>query len=74
MGHAADIDDARAWRGQEGVQQQACESEMAQVVGAELQLKAVLGLGVRRDHDPGIVDQQVQTVIFVSDLCREVVH
>jgi hypothetical protein len=44
-------------------QQQIREREVAQVVGAELQLKAIGGAAQRRNHDPGVVDQQVDLTI-----------
>ena len=45
--------------GGERVEQQAGEREVAEVVGAELELEAVGGLAARRHHHPGVVDQQV---------------
>ena len=45
-------------------QQQAGQREVAEVVRAELQLVALLGLAVlRRRHHPGVVDQQVERTL-----------
>ena len=41
------------------LQQQAGEREMAEMVGAELQLEAVGGVLLRRVHHAGVVDEQV---------------
>ena len=51
------------------VEQQPAQREMAQVVDAELQLEAVGGDPVRRHHDPGVVDQQVDALAGGPDLC-----
>ena len=50
-------------RGQQAVEQQPGEREVAEVVGAELQLEAVLGRRLRREHHAGVVDQQVDGVV-----------
>jgi hypothetical protein len=60
---AADVYDARVRRRAQASEQQAGEREVAEVVGAELQLEAVGGLAVRRGHDAGIVDQQVEALV-----------
>ena len=41
-------------------QEEAGEGEVAEVVGADLQLEAVGGLAPRRGHHAGVVDQQVE--------------
>ena len=57
---------------QQARQQQAGQREVAEVVGAELELVAVLGLAVlRRRHHPGVVDQQVERAL---EPVRERVH
>ena len=65
---AADRDDAGPGDRQEPVQQQTGEGEVAQVVGAELQLEAVLGVALRRVHHAGVVDQQVDAVVVGAQL------
>ena len=45
------------------VDQQAGPQEMPQMVRAELQLEAVLGLQLRRLHDAGIVDESVDPAV-----------
>ncbi len=67
---AADRHDPRAGDRQQPVQQQAGEGEVAQVVGAELQLEAVLGGRLRRVHHAGVVDQQVDAVVVGAQLLR----
>ena len=52
-----------ARRGQNEVEQQAGQREVAEVVHAELALEALRGLAVGRRHDAGVVDQQVQAVV-----------
>ena len=56
--------------GKQPIQQQAGEGEVAQVVGAELHLEAVLGERLRRVHHPGVVDQQVDVVVSGAELLR----
>ena len=48
----------------EGGHQQIGEQEMADMIGAELQLQAVAGGHVRRGHHSGIVDQQIDPVML----------
>ena len=45
------------------LEQQVGEREVAEVVGAELQLEAVGGTLERRDHDAGVVDEQVELAV-----------
>ncbi|CAL2069196.1 hypothetical protein GPN2_20966 [Streptomyces murinus] len=59
---AADRHHARAGHRQHQVQQQPGEREVAEVVGAELQLEAVPGGLLRGVHHAGVVDQQVEAV------------
>ena len=66
---AADRDHARALDGQQVVQQQTRQREVAEVVGAELQLEAVFGgLPRRRVHHAGVVDQQVDARVGGAQL------
>lgn len=55
-------------------QQQAGEEEVAEVVDAELQLEAVLGLHARAGHDAGVVDEQVDAGLRLEDLARALAH
>jgi hypothetical protein len=65
MGDAADLDDARRPRGPEQWQQPAGQGEVAEVVGAELQLEAIRGgVPAGRRHHPGIVHQQVEAAML----------
>jgi hypothetical protein len=41
-------------------QQEVGQREVPEVVGAELRLEAVDGLGLRHRHDPGVVDEDVE--------------
>jgi hypothetical protein len=59
MAHAADGHHSRALHRQHVVEQLSGQGEMAEMVGAELQLETVLGGLFRRVHHPGVVDQQV---------------
>ena len=45
------------------LEQQVGEREVAEVVGAELQLEAVGGAAQRRHHHAGVVDQQVDLAV-----------
>jgi len=67
---AADGDDAGACDGEEAVQQQTGEREVAEVVRTELQLEAVRGDLLRRVHHARVVDQQVDTFMFVPQVRR----
>jgi hypothetical protein len=49
--------------GQQQVQQQPGEREVAEVVGAELHLEAVPGGLLRGVHHAGVVDQQVDPLV-----------
>ena len=51
-------------------QQQAGEGEVAEVVGAELALEAVLGGGLRHRHDPGVVHEDVERLELVGEAAR----
>src|SRR5690606_18739849 len=44
-------------------QQQVGQGEVAEMVGAELELEAVGRATQRRDHQPGVVDQQVDGAV-----------
>jgi len=59
MRDAADRHHAGARHRQHLLEQQPGEGEVAQVVGSELQLEPVTGGLLRREHHPGVVDQQV---------------
>ena len=74
MGGAADVDDAAAGCVPEQIKEQAGQGEVPEVVGAELQLKAVGGLAIRRNHHPGVVDQQIQPGVRLLKLHRELAH
>jgi hypothetical protein len=56
--------------GQEPVQQQAGEGEVAEVVGAELQLEAVGGRLLRGVHHAGVVDQKVDARVGGAQVGR----
>ena len=62
MSKGRDVNDAGAMAGHEGRQEQAGEREMAQVIGADLQLEALGSAAVGDCHDPGVVDEQVEAV------------
>ena len=47
---------------------------MAQMIGAKLHFKAIFGLGVGRDHDAGVVDQQIETTVAFLELCGKFVY
>ena len=53
--------------GGERVEQQAGEREVAEVVGAELQLEAVRGHRARRHHHAGVVDEDVDARVVGGD-------
>jgi hypothetical protein len=56
MGAGGDCHDPPA----DVLEQQVGEREVAEVVGAELQLEALRGASERRRHHAGVVDQQVE--------------
>ena len=64
MPDAADGHDAGAGRREQAVEQQAGQREVAEMIGAELQLEPVLGGRLRRVHHPCVVDQQVDLVVL----------
>ncbi len=68
---AAHRDHARTPPALEGAEQQPGESEVAKVVGAELELEALLAGASRRRHDAGVVDQQVEAVVRLRELLGE---
>jgi hypothetical protein len=41
-------------------QQEVGQREVSKVVGADLQFEAVVGPSLRHQHDPGVVDQDIQ--------------
>ncbi len=47
------------------------EGEVPEVVGSKLQFEALLGLGERRHHDTGVVDQQVEALMRRGETLRE---
>ena len=55
--------DAGRSTGDEQRDQPAHEHEVAHVVGAEVELEAVVGAPVGREHDPGVGDEEVEPVV-----------
>src|SRR6202011_1881447 len=55
----------------DNVQQQVGQREVAEVVGAELELEAVDGARQRGDHHAGVVDQEVDVAL---PCCGEAAH
>jgi hypothetical protein len=55
--------DARVGSGEQPVQQQPREREVAEVVRPELHLEAVRRRRVRRRHQPGVVHEQVERLV-----------
>ncbi len=49
--------------GEHPVAQQTGQRKMTEVVGAELELESISRRALRRVHDPGVVDQQVDPVV-----------
>ena len=47
---------------------------MAEVVDAELQLEALPGAALRRDHDSRVVDQQVEAIDAGAEALGEGAH
>ncbi|SKW94730.1 Uncharacterised protein [Mycobacteroides abscessus subsp. massiliense] len=41
---------------------------MAQMVGAELQLETVRGVALRRIHHPGVIDEQIDLWVLITQL------
>jgi hypothetical protein len=74
VAHAADGDDPGTRDGQEPIKQQAGEREVTEMVGAELQLEAVLGGRLRRPHHARVVDQQVDAVVRGAQLVGRGAH
>lgn len=68
VAEAGDGDDPGRRGGAEPVEEESGQSEVSQVVDARLCLEAVLGVGVGRPPDSGVVDEQVQTVVASADL------
>ena len=60
--------------GQQPVEQQAGEGEVAEVVGAELHLEPVGRLPAGDGHDAGVVDQDVEPVVSGGETGRERPH
>src|SRR6202012_5425066 len=60
VGAAGHGDDAGGGRRLQLLRQEAGEGEVAEVVGAELELEAVGGLATRRRHHARVVDQQIE--------------
>jgi hypothetical protein len=70
--HAAEADHARRDAGPQPRQKLGGECEMAQIIGAELQLEPILGFDPPgRQHHAGIVHQQVQRTVFGREGGRE---
>src|SRR5450755_881500 len=65
---AAEVDDARMLRIGERGEQLRAQGEVAQIIGAELQLEAVgRDLAFWRHHDAGIVDQDIEAGVFAPE-------
>ena len=62
MGNARHVDDATVARRKQKVQELTGQREVREVVDAELEFEALLGLAFRRNHHAGVVDQEVQTI------------
>jgi len=60
MPAGADGDDAGLFSGGQGAMQTGGQREMAKVVGCELQLPPVTGVGFGTGHHTGVVDQDVE--------------
>ena len=50
------------------------EEEVAEVVGAELHVEALLRLPLGAEHDPGVVDEDVELVLVDEQLARALAH
>jgi len=74
VGHAADADHPRAGGGYEEIRQPPGEGKMTEVVAAELELEAVLGVAKWRNHDPAVVDQQIQALVAGTKGIGEMLH
>ena len=55
-------------------QEELCEKEMTQVVGAKLHVEAVLCLPLGTGHDASIVDEDVDLGLLLSDSCCAFPH
>ena len=66
MAHAADGHHPRTPDRQQIVQQQPGQSEVAEMVGAELHFEPVGGELFRRPHHAGVVDQQVDAWVGLA--------
>ena len=62
---AGDIDDARVWC--ESIQQTGSQTEMTQVIGANLTFKAIFGQGIWNGHDTGIVKQNIDGRVVLAN-------
>jgi hypothetical protein len=67
-------DHARAAGPQETVEQEAGQGEVPQVIGGHLELEPIGGLAVRSAHDPGVVEEQVEPVMPISELLGRPLH
>src|SRR5207237_1942105 len=74
VGHAADGHHAGARLFLERAQQQAGQRKVPEVVGAQLELKAVRRPGVGGGHDAGVVDEEVQPVAAGPEVLAERTH
>src|ERR1700687_1681130 len=68
---AADGHNTSVWPFVQERQQEAGQREMPEMIGPELELKAIDRPLVRRSHHSGVVDQQVDLVVAGSDAVRE---
>ncbi len=60
MGAGREYDDTGRRRRLQGGEQQERQEEMAEMVGAELQLEAIAGRALRRGHYPRVIDEEIQ--------------
>src|SRR5699024_11493029 len=66
---AADGDDPVAWCFEHALEEESGESEMPEVIGAELHLEPVGGELFGRVHDAGGVDAQGDPQMLLAQLC-----
>ena len=56
------------------IQELTCEGKVAQMIGAELELESIGGLGIGRHHHTRIVYEQVQSVKVFLELVGKPAH
>jgi hypothetical protein len=73
-GRRADRDDGRRRAGLQPVKQQVGEQEGRQVVGGKHQLQPFAGHGSLLFEDGRVVDQDVQPIVPLTELCGQATH